>query len=117
MPLDFIQFVMSIQPEVPQGQSREEIRQREKFIKDFYANWIAINPTKHIYNIALNDFIHVRFLSIQETAEYAAFTFKIYVGGNLFDRNIGKSQNRKACQAQTKQSKSKTILRNNHHAI
>jgi len=76
LPLDFKQFVMSIQPEVPQGRSREEIRQREKFIKDFYANWIAINPTKHIYNIALNDFIHVRFLSIQETAEHAAFTFK-----------------------------------------
>jgi len=67
---------MSIQSEIPQGRSREEIQQREKFIKDFYANWIAINPTKHIYNIALNDFIHVRFLSIQETAEHAAFTFK-----------------------------------------
>ena len=67
---------MDTQPEIPQGQTREEIQQREKIIKDFYANWIAINPTKHIFNIALNDFIHVRFLSIQETAEHAAFTYK-----------------------------------------
>ena len=38
--------------QIPQGQTREDIEQREKFIKDFYANWIAINPTKHIFNIA-----------------------------------------------------------------
>jgi len=64
------------QIEIPQGRTREEIQQREKIIKNFYASWIAINPTKHIYNIALNDFIHVRFLSIQETANYAATTYK-----------------------------------------
>ena len=62
--------------EIPQGSSREDIQQREQIIKDFYASWNAINPTKHIFNIALNDFIHVRFLSIQETAEHAAFTYK-----------------------------------------
>jgi len=67
---------MDVQPDIPQGHTREEIQQREKIIKDFYANWITINPTKHIFNIALNDFIHVRFLSIQETAEHAAFTYK-----------------------------------------
>jgi len=67
---------MYIQPEIPQGQTREDIQQRERIIKDFYANWNAVNPTKHIFNRALNDFIHVRFLSIQETAEHAAFTYK-----------------------------------------
>ncbi|MCL2417463.1 MAG: hypothetical protein FWD02_05970 [Bacteroidales bacterium] len=59
-----------------QGQTREEIRQRRKFIKNFYANWNAINSTKHIFNVALSDFIHIRFLSIQETAEQAAYTYK-----------------------------------------
>ena len=63
-------------PEIPQGRTREDIQQREKIIKDFYAMWIAANPTKHIFNIALNDFIHVRFLSIQETVEHAAFKYK-----------------------------------------
>jgi len=67
---------MIFQPEIPQGQTREDIRQREKIIKEFYAKWIATNPKKHIYNVALNDFIHVRFLSVQETAEHAAFTYK-----------------------------------------
>ena len=62
--------------EIPQGRTRQEIQQREKIIKDFYANWIVVNPTKHIFNRALNDFIHVRFLSIQETVEHAAFTYK-----------------------------------------
>jgi len=67
---------MSILPEIPQGQTREEIQQREQIIKDFYAVWITANPTKHIFNIALNDFIHVRFLSIQETVEHAAISYK-----------------------------------------
>jgi len=62
--------------DIPQGQTRDEIRQRTQFIKDFYASWNSINPTKHIFNVALNDFIHVRFLSIQETARYAATTYK-----------------------------------------
>jgi len=67
---------MIAQPEIPQGQTREDIEQRKKIIKDFYANWNAVNPTKHIFNIALNDFIHIRFLSIQETAEHASFTYQ-----------------------------------------
>jgi hypothetical protein len=37
---------------IPQGKTKEEIRQREKIIKDFYASWNAANPTKHIYNLA-----------------------------------------------------------------
>ena len=67
---------MNALPEIPKGQTRAEIQQREQIIKDFYAAWIAINPTKHIFNTALNDFIHVRFLSIQETVEHAAVAYK-----------------------------------------
>ena len=62
--------------EIPQGRTRDEIQHREKIIKDFYANWIACNPTKHVFNVALNDFIHVRFLSIQETARLSASSYK-----------------------------------------
>ena len=67
---------MSTEPEIPQGQTIEEIQQREKIIKNFYANWIAVNPEKCIYNIHLQEFIHVRFLSIQETVEKAARSYK-----------------------------------------
>lgn len=59
---------MNIQPEIPQGQTKEEMQIRKKIIKDFYSIWNAANPTKHVYNIDLNDFINVRFLSIQETS-------------------------------------------------
>jgi len=62
--------------DIPQGQTKNEIQQREQIIRDFYATWNAINPTKHIFNIALNDFIHVRFLSMHETARHAATSYK-----------------------------------------
>ena len=67
---------MNNQPEVPHGQTKEEMQIRKKFIKDFYAIWNAANPTKHIYNIDLKDFISVRFLSIQETSLLAALSYK-----------------------------------------
>ena len=62
--------------EIPQGRTKEEIRQREKIIKDFYASWNAVNPGKRIYNTNLQEFIYIKFLSIQETAEKAARSYK-----------------------------------------
>ena len=62
--------------DIPQGRTVPEIQQREKFIKNFYASWNAINPTKHIFNVALKDFIHIRFLSIQETMNHAGATYE-----------------------------------------
>jgi len=67
---------MNTQPEIPQGRTKEEIQQREKFIKDFYAKWNAVNPEKRIYNTHLQAFIYVRFLSVQETAEKAARSYR-----------------------------------------
>ena len=64
------------QKKIPQGRTREEIQQREKIIKDFYAMWIAVNPDKRIYNAHLKAFIYVRFLSMQETVEKAARSYK-----------------------------------------
>ena len=61
---------------IPQGQTKEEMQIRKKFIKDFYAMWSAANPTKHVYNIDLKDFISVRFLSMQETSLLAALSYK-----------------------------------------
>ena len=34
---------MDTQPEIPQGRTREEIQQREKLIKDFYASSERLN--------------------------------------------------------------------------
>jgi len=59
-------------PEIPQGQTKEEVKIRKKIIVDFYAQWNASNPNKRIYNADLKNFIYVRYLSINETAEIAS---------------------------------------------
>lgn len=61
--------------ECPRGNSREEIKAREKIIKDFYAAWCAEHGDKKIWNESLNAFIHVKFLSINETYSKAARTY------------------------------------------
>lgn len=58
--------------DIPQGNSREEVRMRDKIIKNFYAGWIAENPDKKMWNDDLQDYILVKYLSITETAEKAA---------------------------------------------
>ena len=57
---------------IPQGNSREEVKLRDQMIKDFYAGWIAENPEKKMWNDDLQDYILVKYLSITETAEKAA---------------------------------------------
>ena len=60
----------------PIGVEKEDYLARKKFIADFYANWIAANTTKHIFNKSLNCFIEVKYLSINETAGKAAYNYK-----------------------------------------
>jgi hypothetical protein len=60
----------------PIGIGKEDYQERKKFIVNFYANWIAANTTKHIFNKSLNSFIEVKYLSINETAGKAAYNFK-----------------------------------------
>jgi hypothetical protein len=61
--------------EIPQGTTRDEVKMRKKFIIDFYAKWNANNTEKQVYNIDLQEFINIRFLSIQETAEHASLRY------------------------------------------
>ena len=58
--------------EIPQGNSREEVKLRDQIIKDFYAEWIAENPEKKMWNEDLQDYILVKYLSITENVEKAA---------------------------------------------
>jgi hypothetical protein len=58
------------------GNAQEDYKSRKKFITDFYAQWIASNTTKHIYNKSLNSFIEVKYLSINETSGKAAYNYK-----------------------------------------
>ena len=62
--------------EIPKGKTREEIKIREKIIKDFYARWIANNPSKSVWNEFLKANIKVKFISINETYEHAARSYE-----------------------------------------
>jgi hypothetical protein len=62
--------------DLPKDDSTEAKKIRKAFIIAFYSQWIAINPTKQVFNKSLNDVINVRFLSIQETAGHASHTYK-----------------------------------------
>jgi len=61
---------------LPKDDSTEAKKERKQFIIALYMQWIAVNSTKQIFNKSLNDFINVRFLSIQETAGHASHTYK-----------------------------------------
>jgi hypothetical protein len=58
------------------GSTQEDYKSRKKFITDFYAQWIASNTTKHIYNKSLGSFIEIKYLSINETSGKAAYNYK-----------------------------------------
>ncbi len=62
--------------DIPKGRTKDEIKAREKLIKDFYSQWISENPEKKIWNNNLGAFIHVKFLSINETYEKAARNYE-----------------------------------------
>ena len=62
--------------DIPKGRTKEDIKAREKFIKDFYAQWISEHPDKKVWNDNLGTFIHVKFLSINETYEKAARSYE-----------------------------------------
>ena len=64
------------QIEIPRGDSREEIKERKRIIGDFYAKWNAEHPEKRVWNKSLNDFIYVKYQSINETKGHAALSYK-----------------------------------------
>ena len=63
---------MNTTHDIPIGRTKEEIKTREKIIKDFYTKWISEHPEKKVFNVSLAKYICVKFLSINETYEKAA---------------------------------------------
>jgi len=57
---------------IPEGVTKEEIRTRERIIKDYYVKWISEHPEKKVWNSSLNDYILIKFISINETYNKAA---------------------------------------------
>ena len=42
----YLRGTKNIDMNIPQGNSREEVKMRDQIIKDFYAGWIAEHPEK-----------------------------------------------------------------------
>ena len=61
--------------DIPQGNTKEELAQREEIISQVYRQWTEANPDKRVYNRDLKDYINVRYLSITETMRHAAKTY------------------------------------------
>lgn len=60
---------------IPQGNTLEEIKTREKIIRDFYREWKERNPSQRKYNLSLKEFINIRMVSIIETSEHASKSY------------------------------------------
>jgi hypothetical protein len=60
---------------IPEGNSLEEIKTREKIIRDFYREWKEHNPLQRKYNLSLKEFINIRMVSIIETSEHASKSY------------------------------------------
>lgn len=60
---------------IPMGNAKQDIKAREKIIKDFYAKWIAEHPGKAVSNKFLRCNIYVKYLSINETYNKAARSY------------------------------------------
>ncbi len=57
---------------IPEDDSIESIKVREKIIRDFYREWKEKNPSQRKYNLSLKEYINIRMVSIIETSEHAA---------------------------------------------
>ncbi len=60
---------------IPKGNSKEEIKERERIIRDFYRDWKEKNPSQRKYNLSLKEYINIRMVSIVETSEHAAKSY------------------------------------------
>jgi hypothetical protein len=61
---------------IPSGDTKEEKKQRKRFIMDFYKIWGTLNSQKQDFNKSLNDFVNVRHISVEETAGQASTRYK-----------------------------------------
>lgn len=60
---------------VPCGDSAEDRRERNRLIRQFYHHWMSNNKEKRIFNKSLNDYIYIKYISINETAGHASLRY------------------------------------------
>ena len=62
-------------PNIPQGNSPEDIATRRNIIANFYREWKKQNPHQRRYNFSLKEYINIRFISITETCTHASRSY------------------------------------------
>lgn len=60
---------------VPPGDSAEDRRHRNRLIREFYRLWMSNHDEKRIFNKSLNDYIYIKYISINETAGHASLRY------------------------------------------
>ena len=60
---------------IPAGHTIEDIKTRERIIRDFYREWKEKNPSQRKFNLSLKEYINIRMVSIVETSEHAAKSY------------------------------------------
>ena len=60
---------------IPEGNTLDEIKERERIIREFNHEWKERNPLQRKYNLALKEYINIRMVSIVETSEHAAKSY------------------------------------------
>lgn len=61
--------------EIPTGDSIDDFKIRKQIIWQFYQDWKQKNPSQKRYNLALKDYINIKFVSIAETSHQAAKSY------------------------------------------
>ena len=68
--------VDEIRPEdVPVGDSSEDVETRRQIISKYYHDWKLRNPSLRRFNLSLNEYINIRFVSITETCTHASRSY------------------------------------------
>lgn len=60
---------------MPTGDSIENVEARRLIISGFYRNWKLRNPSQRKFNISLNEYINISFVSITETCAHASRSY------------------------------------------
>ena len=45
---------------IPEGNTLDDIKQREQIIRDFYREWKENNPLQRKFNLSLKEYINIR---------------------------------------------------------
>ena len=71
-----LDLAADIRPEdVPMGNSVEDRRARGRLIRQFYYQWMGRNDDRKVFNTSLNDYIYVKYISVNETAGHASLRY------------------------------------------